>query len=60
MSLENITKDNMYVIGDDINDYEMLHEFNGAIMKEHHPKLSSLQKKEYTYFYEYIEELINN
>lgn len=60
ISLENISKDNMYVIGDDINDYEMLQEFNGALMKNHHPKLSSLPKKEYTYFYEYIEELINN
>lgn len=60
ISKENLSKDNMYVIGDDINDYEMLQEFNGALMKNHHPKLSSLPKKEYTYFYEYIEELINN
>lgn len=60
ISLENLSKDNMYVIGDDINDYEMLQEFNGALMKNHHPKLSSLSKKEYKYFYEYIEELINN
>lgn len=60
ISKENLSKDNMYVIGDDINDYEMLQEFNGALMKNHHPKLSSLPKKEYKYFYEYIEELINN
>lgn len=60
ISLENISKDNMYVIGDDINDLEMLRTFNGAIMKKHHPLLSDLSKKEYEYLYEYLEELIND
>lgn len=60
LDLEKLSQSDLYVIGDDINDYEMLKEFNGAIMKKHHPALSNLFKKEYTYLYEYIKELINN
>lgn len=60
IELENLSSTEIYVIGDDINDYEMLKTFNGAIMKKHHPKLSNLSKKEYEYLYEYVEELINN
>lgn len=58
--LENISTTDIFVIGDDINDYEMLEAFSGAIMKKHHPKLSNLSKREYEYLYEYIEELIND
>lgn len=60
ISKENLSKYVVYVIGDDINDLEMLRTFNGAIMKKHHPLLSDLSKKEYEYLYEYLEELIND
>ncbi len=57
--IENIYHNNIYVIGDDINDYEMLKAFNGAIMKKHHQRLDELSKKEYENLFEYVEELIN-
>lgn len=60
IELENLSSAELYVIGDDINDFEMLKTFNGAIMKKHHPLLSNLSKKEYEYLYEYLEELIND
>lgn len=60
IELENLSSAELYVIGDDINDLEMLRTFNGAIMKKHHPLLSGLSKKEYEYLYEYLEELIND
>ncbi len=59
-NLEKLSISNLYVIGDDINDLEMLTAFQGAIMKEHHSKLDSLNKKEYKYLYQYIEELSKN
>lgn len=40
-----ISKD-ITVIGDDVNDYEMLEKYDGVIMEKHHPMLDSLQKKE--------------
>ena len=50
----------LYVIGDSINDYEMLSSFQGAIMKIHSKELNSLGKKSYSTLYEYIEELEKN
>lgn len=57
LQLENLSKENLYVIGDEINDLEMLTTFNGAIMKNHNQVLNNLNKKEYENLYEYIEEL---
>ena len=59
MEKEQLQSSEIFVIGDDINDYEMLKEFPGAVMKNHHPKLDELQKNECEKLYEYIEELIN-
>ena len=56
----NINKEALYVIGDDINDYEMIKTFSGAIMKKHHANLNNLSKKEFTGLYEYIEKLMQN
>lgn len=58
ISLEKLPSTDIYVIGDSINDYDMLKEYKGAIMKNHHPILDNLSKKEYETFYEYIEELM--
>ena len=55
--LENLNINDIYVIGDDINDMEMLKDFKGAIMKSHTEDLDNTYKQEYNYLYEYIEEL---
>lgn len=57
LAMENFSNPDLYVAGDEINDLEMLQEFQGAIMTNHNPKLNKLGKKEYDYLYQYIEEL---
>ncbi len=58
-NLENLNYNNLKVIGDNDNDYGMIKEFNGVVMKKHHEILDSLQKKEYETLSDYIEELLN-
>ena len=58
IELENLDKNNLYVIGDNNNDYEMLEEFNGAVIKKHHDKLNALEKKEFDSLKDYIEYLL--
>lgn len=53
-------KNDLYVIGDSINDLEMLTAFQGAIMKNHHKNLEKLGKKNYSTLADYIEELEKN
>ena len=53
-------KDDLYVIGDSVNDLEMLTTFQGAVMKNHSAELDELNKKTYDTLYEYIEELEKN
>ena len=53
-------KEDLYVIGDSVNDLEMLTSFQGAIMKNHSKELDHLGKKSYDTLYEYIEELERN
>ena len=60
LELENLNKNDVYVIGDEINDLEMLSSFKGAIMKDHGEVLDNINKEEYKYLYEYIEELSKN
>ena len=57
-NLEGLNYDLLRVIGDNDNDYEMLKEFEGAVIKKHHKKLDSLQKDEYETLSDYIEELM--
>ena len=52
-------KSDVFVIGDAVNDIEMIKEFNGAIMKKHSKELDGLGK-EYDSLYLFIEELIND
>ena len=52
-------KEDLYVIGDDINDYEMIKKYNGGVMKKHHEILDSLNKKEYDSLYEFIQYVEN-
>ncbi|MBE6157465.1 MAG: HAD-IIB family hydrolase [Firmicutes bacterium] len=60
LELENLNKNDVYVIGDEVNDLEMLKHFKGAIMKNHGEVLDNINKDEYEYLYEYIEELSKN
>lgn len=60
VELENLNISDIYVIGDDINDMEMLKDFKGAIMKSHTEAIDDTSKIEYNYLYEYIEELSKN
>lgn len=57
-NLEKLDMNNLYVVGDNDNDYEMLKTFEGAVMKEHHPYLNDLKKPEYETLSDYIEELM--
>lgn len=59
-NLEKLNYDLLKVIGDNDNDYEMLQEFPGAVIKDHHEKLDSLNKPEYDTLSDYIEELMKN
>ncbi len=60
IELEKLNRNDIYVIGDDINDMEMLKDFKGAIMKSHTEAIDDTSKIEYNYLYEYIEELSKN
>ena len=57
-NMENLDYDLLYVIGDNDNDYEMLKDFPGAVIKEHHKVLDELNKTEYDNISDYIEELL--
>ena len=59
-NLESLSIDDLHVIGDNDNDYEMLKAFDGAIVKKHHPILEKLGKEEVESLKEYIEELMKN
>lgn len=49
-----------HVIGDDVNDYEMLESFDSAVIKDHNPKLDNLNLPVYDTLADYIEYLLNN
>ena len=53
-------KEDLYVIGDGDNDYEMITAFHGVIMKKHQKSLDHLDCPQYRTLYEYIEELEKN
>jgi len=59
-NLEKLDINALRVIGDNDNDYEMLKAFDGVVMKNHHPVLNELGKKEYETLSDYIEELMKN
>lgn len=58
LEYENFDSSDLYVVGDDVNDLEMLTTFYGAIMKNHNEVLDTLNKKEYEYLYQYIDTLL--
>ena len=54
----NISLDNFYVIGDSINDYEMIEAYNSAVVKNYNKELEILHPKVCESVEEYIEELM--
>lgn len=56
--IEKIPRENIYVIGDDINDYEMLEGFKGAMISKHNPILDGINIQKYDSLHEYIENLL--
>lgn len=56
----NLNTNDFYVIGDDVNDYEMLETFNSAVIKKHNVLLDKLNLPEYDTLADYIEMLLNN
>lgn len=52
---EGYIKDEITVIGDDVNDYEMLSNYNGVVMEKHDPTLDSLNKKCIKSVHDYID-----
>lgn len=59
-NLEKLDYNQLYVIGDNDNDYEMLKNFPGAIIRKHHHKLDELHKEEFETLKDYLEELMKN
>ena len=57
IELENLNNE-INVIGDNENDFEMLKEFQGGVIKKHHKSLDILKKMEYENISDYIEELM--
>ncbi len=54
----NYISNNISVIGDDINDYEMLLKYDGVVMKKHDFILDPLNKPQIDTVYEYLEKII--
>ena len=53
--LEDLDFNDLYVIGDNDNDYEMLKRFKGGVITNHHKILDELNKKEFDSLHEFIE-----
>ena len=53
-NIENLDYTLLHVIGDNENDYEMLKNFHGVVMKKHHQRLDELKKEEVSSLEEYI------
>ena len=53
--LEDLDFNDLYVIGDNDNDYEMLKRFKGGVITNHHKILDELNKKEFDSLHKFIE-----
>ncbi len=59
MYYKDLYKEDLYVLGDDINDYEMLSNFKGGVMKHHSKALDELKKEEFDTLYDFIDYVEN-
>ena len=57
IKVENYNPNNIYVIGDEINDYEMLQKYHCGVIKKHNKVLDELKLKEYNNLKEYIDDI---
>lgn len=58
--IENFDFNNLYVIGDNDNDLEMIEKYNGGIISKHSKSLDILHKKEYDTLKDFINEINKN
>ena len=58
--IEDLDFNDLYVIGDNDNDYEMLQRFKGGVTTNHNKILDELNKKEYNTLHDFIEYVENN
>ena len=59
MAYEDLDENDLYVIGDDVNDVEMIKRYNGHIMKDHSEELNDMSKKEFDTFKEFVDYIKN-
>lgn len=59
MDKYHITKDNVYVIGDSYNDYDMIKEYNGVAMITSYPEILEIANKTYPSVSDYIRDILN-
>ncbi len=59
MYYKDLYKEDLYGLGDDINDYEMLSNFKGGVMKHHSKALDELKKEEFDTLYDFIDYVEN-
>lgn len=57
-NIENLDYNLLHVIGDNENDYEMLKNFHGVVMKKHNQRLDELKKEEVSSLEEYIYQIM--
>lgn len=58
--IENFDFNNLYVIGDNDNDLEMIEKYNGGIISKHSKSLDILHKKEFDTLKDFINEINKN
>ncbi len=56
----NLNVEDFHVIGDDVNDYEMLEAFDAVLVERHHPMLDELNIPVYETFADYVDYLLEN
>ena len=58
MDKYHVTKDNVYVIGDSYNDYNMIKEYNGVAMTTSYPEILEIVNKTYPSVSDYIKDIL--
>ena len=59
MAYEDLNENDLYVIGDDVNDVEMIKRYRGYVMSDHSEELDNISKKEFETFYEFVDYIKN-
>lgn len=59
MAYEDLNEKDLYVIGDDVNDVEMIKRYRGYVMSDHSEELNNISKKEFETFYEFVDYIKN-